>query len=446
MSSRYLPHTDSDIETMLATIGVPSFEALLGHIPKELRHGKLTMPAALSETELVDRYTALSRQGEVKTSFVGAGLYHHCVPHAVDTLISRGEFFTAYTPYQPEASQGTLQSIFEFQTVAAELLGLDVANASMYDVASAAAEAVLMTLRVLGKRRRVLLSAALHPDAVRVIETYLSHLEVTIETVPLKDGRTDTAALGKLLKDDVACVLVQSPNCLGQVEETAAIAAATHGAGALSVVAVTEPTSLGLLESPGACGADIAVGEGTGIGILPSFGGPGLGLFACKEAYLRQMPGRLAGETKDADGRIGYVLTLATREQHIRREKATSNICTNHGLCALAFTIHAALLGPRGLCAVAEQSAKRARYLVGKLEAVGVKRRFAGPFYNEVVFELGAKVDAVLEKGLSRSLAAGFDLGRWRKEWKGGLMVSVTERHTKARLDELVALVTEVCR
>jgi glycine dehydrogenase subunit 1 len=446
VNSRYLPHTDADVERMLQRIGSRSFEELISYIPSDLRQAKLTEPKPLAEAELLERYRDIAKPGEARSSFVGAGLYRHCVPYAVDSLISRGEFFTAYTPYQPEASQGTLQAIFEFQTVVAELMGLDVANASMYDVATAAAEAVLLSLRAAPKRRRVLLSAALHLDTVDVIRTYVGHLDVTLEMVPLADGRTDLAALARMLGDDVASVVVQNPNCLGQVESATEIAKLAHDRQALCVVSVTDPTSLGLLKPPGACGADIAVGEGTGIGILPSFGGPGLGMFACREAHLRQMPGRLVGETKDADSRTGYVLTLSTREQHIRREKATSNICTNHGLCALAFTIHSALLGPAGLKQVATQSAKRARYLVQKLEAAGIKRRFKGPFYNEVVLELGKHVQQALDVGLKRSVVVGFDLSRWRSDWSGGLMVNVSEIHTKAKLDELVDILKEVVR
>ncbi len=443
--SRYQPHTDADRRAMLARCGVESFAELVAAVPPALRQGPLTGPSAVAEPDLLRRYRSLARLGEVKASFVGAGLYDHYVPVAVDMLLQRGELFTAYTPYQPEASQGTLQAIFEFQTVVAELFGLEVANASMYDFASAAAEAVLMTLRLEPKRSRVLLSGALHPDAGEVICTYLKGGAATLESIPLAGGRTDLAALERQLGADVAGVVVQSPNCLGLVEPLAEIGARVHAAGARLVVSVNEPTSLGLLAPPGVCGADIAVGEGTGLGVPPSFGGPGLGLFATREANVRQMPGRLVGEARDADGRLGYVLTLSTREQHIRRDKATSNICTNHGLCALAFTIHAALLGPKGLEELATQCAQRARYLAAQLERRGVKRRFAGPYYNELVVEIGEPARAI-EAGLARGLAVGFDLGRWRKEWAGGLLVAVTEQHSQACLDELVEVLAEVRR
>jgi glycine dehydrogenase subunit 1 len=443
MSSRYLPQTESDRRRMLEAIGVASLDELLSCIPASLRAGGIDEPAAVCEADLLRRYRALARTGEISPTFVGAGLHAHYVPVAVDNLLLRGELFTAYTPYQPEASQGTLQAIFEFQTVVAELMGLDVANASMYDGASAAAEAVLMSLRIARGRTRVLLAGSLHPDTAAVIRTYASGLGVTIEVLPAADGRVDVGLLEDRLGDDVACAVVQSPNCLGQIEPVKAIAAAVHDAGGKMVVAVNEPTSLGLLEPPGACGADIAVGEGTGIGIPPSFGGPGLGLFATTGEHVRQMPGRLAGEARDADGRLGYVLTLATREQHIRRERATSNICTNHGLMALAFTIHAALLGPHGLREVAAQSAQRARYLEKRLAEADIRRRYTGPYYNEIVFELGEAVDDAIEIGLERGFSVGFDLGRWREEWGGGLMVATSELHTKSELDSLVEVLTE---
>jgi len=443
LSSRYLPHTDADIRSMLDAIGVSKFEELLSGVPVSLRSGELTEPRTQAEPDLLARYRELSRSSEVVASFVGAGLYSHFVPTAVDMLLTRGELFTAYTPYQPEASKGTLQAVFEFQTMVAELMGLDVANASMYDFASAAAEAVLMTFRLLPKRRRVLLSDALQPDTTEVIRTYLSGIEATIEVIPLSGGQTSTDRMTKMLGDDVACVVVQSPNCLGLVERVADIAAAAHQQGAKMVVVVNDPTSLGLFAPPGACGADIAVGEGTGIGLSPSFGGPGVGLFACKQEYVRQMPGRLAGEAHDADGRLGYVLTLATREQHIRRERATSNICTNHGLCALAFTIHASLLGPRGLRDVANQCAQRTRYLARALAERGMPMRHGGPFYNEIVIELDDAVERAIELGLEQRIVVGFDLGRWRDEWRGGLLIAVSELHGRRDLDRLVDILAE---
>jgi glycine dehydrogenase subunit 1 len=428
---------------MLDAIGVADFEELLAGVPAALRSADLTQPSAQAEPDLLRRYRELSRSSELNASFVGAGLYGHFVPTAVDMLLQRGELFTAYTPYQPEASQGTLQAVFEFQTIVAELMGLDVANASMYDFASAAAEAVLMSFRLSPKRRRVLLSDALHPDTVEVIRTYLSGIEAEIEVVTLSDGNTRPERVAKAAGDDVACVVVQNPNCFGLIERVADIAAVAHECGAKLVVAVNEPTSLGLLAPPGACGADIAVGEGTGIGVGPSFGGPGLGLFATKQQYVRQMPGRLAGEARDADGRLGYVLTLSTREQHIRRERATSNICTNHGLCALAFAIHASLLGPHGLRAVALQCAQRARYLARGLAEHDIPLRHGGSFYNEISVELGDGVERAIELGLEQRVAVGFDLGRWREDWRGGLLIATSELHGRKQLDALIEILAE---
>ncbi len=441
--SRYLPHTENDVQHMLAAIGVARFEDLLAGVPPELRRAKITEPRAVAEPDLLARYASLARAGELQASFVGAGLYRHYVPAAVDALLARGEFFTAYTPYQPEVSQGTLQAVFEFQSMVCELLGMEVANASMYDGASSTAEAVLMSLRLLPDRQRVVLAGSLHPEVSEVVHTYLRSVGVKIDVAPLKEGRLDGGALAPMLGDDVAALVVQSPNALGLIEDFSAAAALAQGVGAKLVSVVLEPTSLGLLRPPGACGADIAVGEGTGIGVPPQFGGPGVGLFATREAYVRQMPGRLCGEAKDSEGRLGYVLTLSAREQHIRREKATSNICTNHGLCALAFTIHAALLGPRGVHEVARQSAQRARYLAKALAARGVKRRFAGPFYNELVVELGSHVERAITRGLEQGVAVGFDLSRWRDDWGGGLLVATSEMHHKAQLDQLVEVLVE---
>ncbi|MCK5689674.1 aminomethyl-transferring glycine dehydrogenase subunit GcvPA [Myxococcota bacterium] len=444
MSHRYLPHTENDLRHMLDVIGVESFDDLVSYIPSELRAEPYDMPESLSESETLEHYSELAKKSEIKTSFVGAGLATHHVPAAVDALISRGEFFTAYTPYQAEAAQGTLQSVFEFQTMVAELYGMDVANASMYDGASATAEAVLMALRLQRKRNRVILADSLHPDYIEVVRTYLGHLDVKLEVAPLKDGRLDAKALQAQLGDDVACLVVQTPNVFGLIEDGPGLSALAKEHGAKVIAVNNEPTAFALFASPGEWGADIAVGEGTGIGTSPSYGGPGVGLFATTQKNVRQMPGRLVGEALDAEGRKGYVLTLATREQHIRREKATSNICTNHGLTALAFTIHMALLGPAGLRQTAEDSAKRARYLKNSLEELGVKSRFEGAFFNEFVLELGDDgVQKVLAAAEAKGVAAGFDLGRWRDDWSGGLLVYVNEMHSKQKIDELVEILAE---
>ena len=383
--------------------------------------------------------------GDVKSSFVGAGLYRHFVPSVVDTLIQRGEFLTAYTPYQPEVAQGTLQAVFEFQTIVAELFGMDIANASLYDGASGTAEAALMALRLGKKRNRLLLSEGLHPEYRQVVETYLGSVDSTVETISLKDGRVDQGQLADALGEDVAGVIVQSPNCLGIVEDLAELGAAIHKSSAKFITVCNSPAALALLKSHGECGADIAVGEGTGIGVPPQFGGPGVGLFAVKKEYLRQMPGRLCGQAVDADGNEGYVLTLSTREQHIRREKATSNICTNQGLMALAFTVHAALLGKTGIKELATQCAQRARYLEQALASKGIMRRHSGaPYVNEFIVELGDKVEDAVRLGVQRKIAVGFDLGRWNPNWQGGLMICVNELQSKGAMDELVSLLEEV--
>ena len=444
---RYLPHTEADVRYMLDAIGVDSFDDVVGAIPEHLRQFDLNEPRRKGEPDLMRHYARMQSGANVKASFIGAGLYRHFVPSAVDSLIQRGEFLTAYTPYQPEVAQGSLQAVFEYQTMVSEMLGLEVANASLYDGASGTAEAALMALRLQKKKKRILVSGALHPEYVEVVETYLKSVDCTLETLPLADGQVDPDALEQRLADDVAGVIIQSPNCLGVIEDLSALGATAQEAGAKFITVCNSPTSLSILKSPGACGADIAVGEGTGIGVLPCFGGPGVGLFATRKKYLRQMPGRLCGQAVDADGNEGYVLTLSTREQHIRREKATSNICTNQGLMALAFAIHGSLLGKEGFKQLGTLCAQRARYLERALAERGFTRRYAdAPYYNEFVIELGDKVEAAIELGVERNIVAGFDLGRWRDDWSGGLMVCVNEMQTKASMDEFVELLVEVTR
>ena len=442
---RYLPHTEADVRYMLDAIGVDSFEDVVAAIPEPLRQFNLEEPQRIGEPDLMRHYAAMQTGCDVRASFLGAGLYRHFVPCAVDSLISRGEFLTAYTPYQPEVAQGSLQAVFEFQTMVSEMLGLEVANASMYDGASATAEAALMALRLQKKKRRLLISEGLHPEYREVVDTYLKSVDCSLETVPLEGGALDPDALESALGSDVAGVIIQSPNVLGVVEDLTCLGSAIHEAGAKFITVCNSPTSLSLFKSPGACGADIAVGEGTGIGVLPSFGGPGVGLFASRKEYLRQMPGRLCGQALDADGNEGYVLTLSTREQHIRREKATSNICTNQGLMALAFAIHGTLLGKRGFVDLGTQCAQRARYLQSALAARGVSRRYPDtPYYNEFVVEMGDRVEAAINLGLERKIVAGLDLGRWNPKWSGGLMICVNEMQSRAVMDDLVDLLVEV--
>ncbi|MFM7736313.1 MAG: aminomethyl-transferring glycine dehydrogenase subunit GcvPA, partial [Alphaproteobacteria bacterium] len=366
--------------------------------------------------------------------------YPHFVPAAVDALASRSEFATAYTPYQPEVSQGTLQAIFEFQTISSILLGVEVANASMYDGASAAAEAVLMALRIGARegRRRVLVARSLHPGVRQTIATYASDLDgVEIAEIPFgPDGRVDLACAGA--DGDLACVVVGHPNFFGVVEDLRVASAFARARGALLVSVTLEPLALGWLTPPGALGADIAVAEGQGLGLSMAWGGPGVGLFGTRETFLRAMPGRLVGETVDMEGRRAFCLTLSTREQHIRREKATSNICTNHSLCALAFTVCVSLLGPRGLEDLARLNARKLRYAVGRLRDAGLDEVFSGPTFNESVLR-GPGATATWERLLRRGIVAGLPLGRWYPELPDSILLCATDVHRRTDVDRLAS-------
>jgi glycine dehydrogenase subunit 1 len=447
---RYLPHTPEEIDAMLQAIGVPSIDHLFDPIPKDVRLGReLAIPTAMDEASLMDHLSGLADKntGARALSFLGGGIYDHHVPPAVDQLLLRGEFYTAYTPYQAEVAQGTLQAIFEFQTIVSELFGLPVANASMYDGASAAAEAVLMARR-LTKRSRVLVSEGVHPEYLETIRTYVQGLpggSAQIEMVPLaaNGGAAPTALRSRLEQGDTACVVVGYPNFFGCVNDVRGLAHLAHESGALLVTATAEPYALAVVESPGAMGADIAVGEGQPLGLSAQYGGPGCGLFACKDTreFMAQVPGRLCGETVDKNGARGYVLTLATREQHIRRERATSNICTNHALCALAITIRTCLLGQRGFVEVAEQCLAKAEYLKQKLVASGAwELPYDTATFNEfVVRSKRGPVKPRVEKLAAEGILAGIELSRWSPARDRDLLVCVTERHSRGNLDRLVA-------
>jgi len=440
--SAYTPHSEADIASMLATIGVSTVDDLFATIPATLRQqAGLGLPAGLTELELRRELTSLAARnaGADAAVFLGAGAYSHAVPAVVDQILLRSEFATAYTPYQPEVSQGTLQSVFEFQTFTALLLGLDVANASMYDGASATAEAILMARRVLPGRRMVWLARSLHPQYRATVATYVCQLpDLELRDIPFgPDGRCDLTVLEAALRDDALCVVLGYPNVLGVIEDVTAAASLARAVGALTVTVTTEPLVLAMVKSPGASGADIAVAEGQSFGLPISYGGPGVGLFATRERYLRSMPGRIVGETVDAEGRRGFVLTLATREQHIRRERATSNICTNQALCALAVTVYLSLLGRHGLRRLADANYRLAHATAARLEAAGVPRLIDGTFFNEFVVHAPAAArrwEALAAEGL----VVGFPLERWYPELPGALLLCVTEMHTRAQLDRLV--------
>lgn len=430
---------------MLARVGVEQIDDLFEAIPEPYRLDRaLDLEPALDEPRLMQHLTALAQAstGASMLSFLGGGMYRHHVPPAVDQLLQRSEFYTAYTPYQAELSQGTLQAIFEFQTIVCELFGTDVANASMYDGASGAAEAVLMARRI-KRRSHLLLSDALHPEYIETIRSYVQGLdtETTITLAPIAaDGRTDWDAAKGLITDKTAAVVVGYPNFFGCVEDLDAARALADSHKALLVTATAEPYALSVLRPPGACGADICVGEGQALAVPPQYGGPGVGLFGASQAFVRQMPGRLVGRTVDMDGQPGYVLTLSTREQHIRREKATSNICTNHGLIALAMAMRTAMLGRQGFQEAGQRCLNAASYVRAAVEKLdGFEIPYGAPVFNElVVRSTGPDASEVLARLLERRILGGIDLGRFRDEWRKDLLIAVTELHTREDLDQLL--------
>jgi len=440
---RYIPHTDADVAAMLSAIGLRSLDDLVAHVPADLRRqAALDVADGLGEADVTARLAELGARNRTAPNllcFAGAGAYPHFVPSVVDQVILRSEFATAYTPYQPEVSQGTLQATFEYQTLVASLTGFDVANASLYDGSTATAEAVLMAKRLAPKASRVLVAQSLPPEYRQVVQTYLEGLAgIEVVLVPFgADGRIDRAALARLLTPAPAGVVVGYPNFFGVVEDLAGIADAVHAAGSVLVTVTAEAIALGLLRSPGELGADIAVGEGQSFGIPLSFGGPYLRLFATREKFVRSMPGRLVGETVDEQGRRGYVLALATREQHIRRERATSNICTNQGLCALAATVFLALAGRQGLRELADRNARKARHALRRLrERAGAEPVFSAPFFNEFAVRL-RDARRRHEKALERGVLAGVPLGRWYPELDDALLVCSTEIHSAADIEKL---------
>jgi glycine cleavage system P protein (glycine dehydrogenase) subunit 1 len=440
---RFMPHTEVDIVSMLEAIGAGSIDELVAQVPARLRESAaINLPPGRTEQEVAAELAALAAlNGGANgySSFLGGGYYRHYVPAAVRAISSRAEFATSYTPYQAEASQGTTQAIFEFQTLITQLTALEVANASMYDGASAAAEAVLMAHRILPGRRVVALARSLWPDWRATVRTYLSALgALEVVEVPFDDatGAIDLAALGRLADDRLLCAVIGYPNAFGTIEPLAEAAAIAHRAGALVISGTAEGLSLGLLKAPGDLGADIAVGEGQSFGLPVEFGGPGLGFMAARSAHVRQMPGRLVGQTHDRDGRRAFCLTLATREQHIRRERATSNICTNHSLCALSATVYLSLLGRKGLRELAERNVELAHAAAGWLAERGVRRRFRGPFFNEFAVTV-ADPSAAIDRAAERHILAGIPLGPDYPELRDGLLVAVTEMNHAADFDAL---------
>jgi len=438
---RYLPHTADDIAEMLETIGVDSIDQLFESVPADCRRtDPLDLPDPLTEWELNARMDALSSDMAVPPEariFLGAGSYHHVIPEAIKQLLLRSEFYTAYTPYQPEISQGTLQAIYEYQTLVTRLLGMEVANASMYDGATALAEALLMAIRVT-KRKKVAISRLIHPLYRQVVRTYLGQADFEIVELPGgKDGRTDLGHLAH--SGDFAGIALQSPNFFGCIEDLKAWDAKIHAdPKSFFIVAFTEPLAYGLLTPPGHAGADIVCGEGQSLGIPQSYGGPGLGMFATRMKFVRSMPGRLVGQTVDRDGRRGFVLTLATREQHIRRERATSNICSNEGLCALAAAMYMASLGKTGFCSLAAMNHDKAEYLKKGLVSAGAKLPFDAPTFNEFVAVLPPSFKEKYPHLLERRIVAGLPLESYGDDLADHYLFCATETATKDDMDQLI--------
>jgi glycine dehydrogenase subunit 1 len=427
---------------MLKRIGVSSIQDLFQPIPPELRLKRpLDIPPGLTEIELsrhLEELASKNCHGDVSPCFLGGGSYDHFIPAVVDAIAGRSEFYTAYTPYQAEASQGSLQAFFEFQTLICQLTGLDIANASLYEGGSAVAEAILMALSITQRHGQVLVAESLHPEYRRTLATYMNNLDARLVVLPTPDGFLDPDQLKRALDDQTSCVVVQHPNFFGGLEEVEALAEAAQARGALFIVSF-DPISLGLLKRPGQYGADIAVAEGQSLGTPMAFGGPYLGILACREQYVRKMPGRLVGQTVDRQGRRCWVLTLQTREQHIRREKATSNICTNQGLLALRATVYLAALGPQGLKETAELCTRKAHYAAEQLARLkGIRLRFDRPFFKEFTLSIPGQVPDLLGRMLQAGYHAGLDLGRWYPALKDCVSVAVTEKRTRGEIDGLV--------
>jgi glycine dehydrogenase subunit 1 len=442
---RYLPKSPAERQEMLAAIGAKSIDELFATIPEKYRlREALNLPGPYSEAEVIQYFKERAAENSLGyTSFLGAGVYQHLRSVITDTVLLRGEFLTSYTPYQAEITQGTLQAIFEFQTLMCQLTGQEVANASMYDGSTATTEAVLMAERLTG-RSRVLVARSVHPEYREVLNTYAKNSGLHVEEIGYtKSGTVDVAAIKTALKDDVCAVVVQSPNFFGVLETPPAIAEAAHSAGALLVVAVAEGVSLGVVKPPSE--ADIVAMEAQSFGLPPSYGGPFAGVIASRDTFVRQMPGRLAGQTTDTDGKRGFVLTLATREQHIRREKATSNICTNQALCALAATVHLTLLGKEGLREMAEQNVAKAQFAIAELEKIpGVKRAFDGPFFNEFALEFPRSVRMINGDLLRDKIAGPLALGTAYPELTKHGLVCVTETTPRAEIERFAAAVKNI--
>ena len=440
MKHRYLPMTPQDEKSMLETIGIQSIDELFADIPEKVRFkGEYNIKPAKSESSLTKELSQLAAKNadsNTYASFLGAGVYDHYKPIIVDHVISRSEFYTAYTPYQPEISQGELQAIFEFQTMISELTGMEIANSSMYDGGTSLAEAGMLAAGHT-RRKKILVSQAVHPESRDVVRSYALGQSIAVEEIPLKDGHTDLDALKEMIDDNTAAVMIQYPNFFGQVENLKEIEPIVHDAGALFTVS-SNPLALGALTPPGKLGADITVGDAQPFGIPEAFGGPHCGYFAVTKALMRKVPGRLVGETTDEDGRRGFVLTLQAREQHIRRDKATSNICSNQALNALAASVAMTALGKEGTREMAIQNIAKTHYMKQQLKAAGFEIAFEGAHFNEIVVKTGAPVKQLNASLLQKGMIGGYDLGLSYEEFEGHMLIAVTEQRTKEEIDAFV--------
>ena len=440
----YLLNTTDDQRAMLDAIGVDSLDDLFEMIPASLRLGRtLDIPPAVGEMELARLVGALAESnlhGENSTCFLGGGSYDHFVPAVVDTIAGRGEFYTSYTPYQAEVSQGNLQAMFEYQSLICQLTGLDVSNASLYDGGSAAAESVLMAISATRRAGRVVVAESVHPEYRQILETYFANMKTKLVTVPAPSGVVDPSLIQQAVDDQTACVLIQSPNFFGSLEDVQSISRIAHEAGAISCC-VFDPISLALLKRPGEMDVDIAVAEGQSLGSPMLYGGPYLGIMACRESFVRRLPGRISGQTVDRRGERCWVLTLQTREQHIRREKATSNICTNQGLFALRAAVYLATMGPQGLLETATLCARKAHYAAKQIcRSDRFERVFDGPVFKEfVIRDRQGQVEALLEHAAGKGILAGISLGAWYEDLSDCFLVATTEKRTREEIDTLAA-------
>ncbi len=443
----YVPNTDQNRKEMLSKIGVRDFAELLQVIPESLHlKGELRLPPPLSELELTSLLSAMAdrnRNTQQAVCFLGGGAYDHFIPAIVDQIVSRSEYYTAYTPYQAEVSQGTLQTIYEFQSLICELTGMEVANASMYDGATATAEAALLA-HAHTRREQVLVAESVNPDYRKVVNTYCGSIKMRVSTLPSTEGLIDPDQVRKNVSDKTACVIIQTPNFFGLLENLREIEPLAHSTGALLVL-VCDPISLGILKTPGEYNADIAVGEGQAMGNNLNLGGPYLGYFAARETLIRKMPGRIVAATTDTRGRRGFVMTLQTREQHIRREKATSNICTNEALCALAASVYLSIMGKNGIRKVAELCLQKSHYAAEEIAKItGLKKKFDAPFFKEFVIHTPVPPKVIVKSLLNKGILAGVDLGTLDEKFKNQLLICVTEKRTKEEIDVLASSLSEL--